>query len=285
MSLTPGDDGKIKTFGKVCPFCEKRGEYQSILEEGVMQGEDLKKLRYKLFKLGHMRSHLLYVVDRENESDGWKRMFAPEALFNAIFNAYINQAARATGCSSKDEFWEKVNDGADFSDIPDVFDVDKGFDVVLTKTKDEQKNRINFSATIAERPSPLSNVSNMAVIKATMEDPTKFITTDITDNIDFYAPALANLEVELTRQRTNLAAKTKPSDDDDLPPPPQQKVKPVNERTTPSRSSSNDDDDDSDPEPTFVDPEDAEFINQPVKSGGGTDDARKRLAMLSEDEG
>lgn len=118
-----------KGTDKNCPFCDIRE--QAKIEQKGADPQKWEKLKEIYKQNASMLNYIVRVVDRGDESFGIKFWKMSQATYESIYDIYTNLK----------------------EDGNDLFDVEKGFDLVLTLKKKDGKSKItNISAKTKSTP-------------------------------------------------------------------------------------------------------------------------------------
>ncbi len=196
--LNDGQD-ELPTFGKECPFELRIEEVAKEIEELSGKSDEASKKKLKFLRslewsLKAQESYFLQLVDREDPS-GVKEFYAHPDLHSAILTAYTDYAITSTGVQDLEALMELGDD-----EIPDLFDVMQGHDLLLRKTPKSTGRGHFYHASIVDKSTPLAtNPAEIKLLQKQVKDPVAMVTALINEQSSDIDAAL-----EAQEQRVKL---------------------------------------------------------------------------------
>lgn len=214
--LKDGEEA-LPTFGLECPF-EVRNEQVAVeIEEFSQKGDPASKAKVKFLRalewaLKNQESYFLQILDREDPS-ALKEFWAQPKLHEVILDAYTDFAVNVTGVQDREALME-----LDDSQIPDLFDVMKGRDILLRKTPKSTGNGFVFHASISDKETPLANTpAEIKSLLSQIKDPVKLVKTLIEEQAADIDAAVEALEQRVKlKQNSHKPIKGAEASDEDL---------------------------------------------------------------------
>jgi len=196
--LKEGQD-ELPTFNKECPFELRIDEAVGEMEGLGGKSDEASKKRLRFLRslewaLKGQESYYMQILDREDPS-GVRDFYAQPKLHDAILSAYTDYAIEATGVTDRDALMELSDD-----EIPDLFDVLKGHDILLRKTPKSTGQGHVFHAQIVVAESPLAKTpAEVRLLQKQLKDPVAMVKAQIEEQSSDIDAAL-----EAAEQRVKL---------------------------------------------------------------------------------
>lgn len=179
-SLKEGED-ELPTFGLECAFEVRAETVTAEIEQLSGKGDEASKNRLKYLRslewaLRAQESIFLQVLDREDPGQ-LKEFWAQPKCYEAILNAYMDFAVETTGVADRDALMELSDE-----ELPDLFDIARGHDVLLRKTPKSSGNGFIFHASISPKTTPLASTpAEVKLLKSQVKDPVELVKKMIID--------------------------------------------------------------------------------------------------------